>query len=74
MDHMLAADGKQISDPKSIAKALIDAVECELPPLHLPLGEDAYSGIERHLSRTVEDISLGRETSLATGYHAVAPW
>lgn len=60
--------GKQFSDPRKIARLLIEITESENPPLHLPLGEDAYHKIEEQLSKITEEIVRWREKGSATGY------
>jgi len=64
--------GKEFSDPRRIAEVLIETVESENPPLHLPLGEDSYNGIQNHLDKISKEISERREKSLATGYKMLA--
>lgn len=60
--------GRQFSDPQKIARLLIEITESENPPLHLPLGEDAYHKIEEQLSKITEEIARWREKGSATGY------
>lgn len=64
--------GSEFSDPRRIAEVLIETVESENPPLHLPLGEDSYNGIQNHLDKISKEISERREKSLATGYKTAA--
>jgi len=64
--------GLQLSDPRRVAEVLIEVSENENPPLHLPLGEDSYSGIQNQLDKISKEISQWRETSLATGYQTAA--
>lgn len=58
----------QLSDPRRVAEALIEIAESENPPLHLPLGEDSYDGIQNHLEKLKQEIAEWREISLDTGY------
>ena len=58
----------QLSDPRRVAEALIEIVESENPPLHLPLGEDSYNGIQNHLEKIKQEIAERREISVDTGY------
>jgi NAD(P)-dependent dehydrogenase (short-subunit alcohol dehydrogenase family) len=62
----------QLSDPRRIAEVLIEVVESENPPLHLPLGEDSYNGIQNHLDKISKEISERREQSIDTGYKTAA--
>ena len=69
-NYLSEGDGKQFSDPHKIAKVLIEVVESENPPLHLPLGEDAYPKIEEQFDKIMKEISLWREKGSNTGYQS----
>lgn len=58
----------QLSDPRRISEVLIEIVESENPPLHLPLGEDSYNGIQAALDKIKQEIVERREQSISTGY------
>lgn len=60
--------GKQFSDPHKIARLLVEITESDNPPLHLPLGEDAYHKIEEQFNRVTGEIARWRERGSATGY------
>lgn len=62
----------QLSDPRRLAEVLIEVAETENPPLHLPLGEDSYNGIQAHLDKIKQEISEWREKSIDTGYKTAA--
>ena len=64
--------GAQLSDPRRVAEILIEVSESENPPLHLPLGEDSYNGIQNQLEKISKEIAKWRETSIATGYQTAA--
>lgn len=64
--------GLQLSDPRRVAEVLIEVAETENPPLHLPLGEDSYNGIQNQLDKISKEISEWRETSIDTGYKTAA--
>jgi NADP-dependent 3-hydroxy acid dehydrogenase YdfG len=64
--------GLQLSDPRRVAEVLIEVSETENPPLHLPLGEDSYNGIQNQLDKISKEIAEWRETSIATGYQTAA--
>lgn len=72
INRLAMVDGKQFSDPHKIARLLIEITEIENPPLHLPLGEDAYTAIEDQFKNLLEEISLWREKGIATGCKSVA--
>lgn len=61
-----------LSDPRRLAEILIEISEIENPPLHLPLGEDSYNGIQEQLAKISKDIAEWRETSINTGYKTAA--
>ena len=61
-----------LSDPRRLAEILIEVAETENPPLHLPLGEDSYDGIQNQLEKISKDIAEWRETSINTGYKTIA--
>lgn len=60
------------NDPRRIAEILIEITESENPPLHLPLGEDSYAGIQNQLDKVSKEISELREKSISTGYKTAA--
>lgn len=53
-------------DPKLIAKAIIDAVNSDDVPKHLPLGEFAYHGGLDNLQALVKEIKSHQDISLST--------
>jgi NAD(P)-dependent dehydrogenase (short-subunit alcohol dehydrogenase family) len=67
-EYLTKTDGTQNSDPRTIARSLIEIAETDRPPFHVPLGEDAYQVIEQQLHTIGEAIRLGRERSLTTGH------
>ncbi|NNF00509.1 MAG: SDR family NAD(P)-dependent oxidoreductase [Pyrinomonadaceae bacterium] len=56
----------QPGDPVKGAKAMIDMVEAENPPLRLPLGEDAVTAIDEKLEAVRQDINEWREVAIDT--------
>lgn len=66
------SEGLQLSDPRRLAEVLIEIAETENPPLHLPLGEDSYNGIQAQLDKISKEIAEWREKSVATGYRTAA--
>jgi NAD(P)-dependent dehydrogenase (short-subunit alcohol dehydrogenase family) len=64
--------GMQLSDSRSVAEALIEVAESENPPLHLPLGEDSYNGIQAQLDKISKEISEWRERAIETTFDAAA--
>ena len=64
--------GDGLSDPRRVAEILVETVESENPPLHLPLGEDSYNAIQNQLEKISQEIAERREQSLATGFRTAA--
>jgi NAD(P)-dependent dehydrogenase (short-subunit alcohol dehydrogenase family) len=58
----------QPGDPRKAARAVIEAITSENPPLRLPLGADALERIETKLSRVTADLATWRELSLSTDF------
>lgn len=67
--YLSDGNGKQFSDPHKIAKLLIEITEDENPPLHIPLGEDAYIKIEEQLNKIKKEIALWKEKGSETGFN-----
>lgn len=61
-------DGKQAGDPVKAVHVMLEAVNSEAPPLHLPLGPAAYGIAERKLAAFREDIDAWREVAIATDF------
>jgi NAD(P)-dependent dehydrogenase (short-subunit alcohol dehydrogenase family) len=59
-------DGNQPGDPGRAAKAIIAAVDAEEPPLRLPLGELALTGIRKKLEGQLNELEAWRELSATT--------
>jgi hypothetical protein len=53
-------------------RIIIEAVESENPPFHLPIGLDAYEAIEAKLERVRQGISSWRERAIKTSFDAAA--
>jgi len=64
-------DGKQPGDPRKAARAIIEVVEAENPPLRLPLGEDAITTIEAKLDSVRADIAPWRELGVNTAFEGM---
>jgi len=66
IDAMGEYHNNQPGDPVKGAKAMIDMIETENPPLRLPLGEDAVTAIEEKLNSVRENIDQWREIAVNT--------
>lgn len=60
--------GTQPGDPVKGAKAIIKAVESENPPLRLPLGKMAYTGILEKLKLVENNLKLWEEVAINTSF------
>ena len=62
-DNIRGASGAQPGDPKRAAKAMIQVVETENPPLRLLLGKAAVKGAFEKLEELKEDFTTWKEVS-----------
>jgi NAD(P)-dependent dehydrogenase (short-subunit alcohol dehydrogenase family) len=65
-------DSTSAGDPYKAVRIIIEAVESENPPFHLPIGLDAYEAIEAKLERVRQEISIWRERAIKTSFDAAA--
>ncbi|WP_292946047.1 oxidoreductase [Mucilaginibacter sp. 44-25] len=66
----LNMNGQQAGDPEKAAKAIIDVVGEENPPLYLLLGSDAYDRAMSKLDRMEKEFKLNEELSRSMAYSA----
>lgn len=66
----LNMNGQQPGDPVKAAKAIIDVVGEENPPLYLLLGSDAYDRAMSKLDRMEKEFKLNEELSRSMAYSA----
>jgi NAD(P)-dependent dehydrogenase (short-subunit alcohol dehydrogenase family) len=66
-------DGRQAGDPAKAVAVILQAVDADDPPLHLPLGPAAHRTAERKLEAFRADIAAWREVSIATDFDVHAP-
>ncbi|MDN4591825.1 short-chain dehydrogenase/reductase [Xenophilus aerolatus] len=63
-------DGKQAGDPMKAVAVMLQAIDAEHPPLHLPLGPAAHRIAEQKLAALRADIDAWRDRSIATDFDA----
>jgi NAD(P)-dependent dehydrogenase (short-subunit alcohol dehydrogenase family) len=63
-------DGSQPNDPARVAQSIIRATEQDEPPLHLPLGEQAFAGIRQHLSKRGEELDQTHPLGVGTAFES----
>ncbi|WP_421700836.1 oxidoreductase [Ancylobacter sp.] len=63
-------DGRQAGDPAKAVAVMLQAVDAESPPLHLPIGPRAHAIAEQKLGAFRADIAAWRELSIATDFDA----
>ncbi|MEP9360076.1 SDR family NAD(P)-dependent oxidoreductase [Sphingomonas sp. KR3-1] len=63
-----ASNGKQRGDPRLGARAILDVVASDSPPLRLPLGSDAVGLIERFDKARLAELEQWRAVSLSTDF------
>ncbi|WP_019565603.1 oxidoreductase [Agrobacterium sp. 10MFCol1.1] len=61
-------DGNQAGDPDKAIAVILQAVDTDDAPLHLPLGPAAHSIAERKLASFRRDIDTWRDISIATDF------
>ncbi|MFD2140584.1 oxidoreductase [Ancylobacter oerskovii] len=61
-------DGRQAGDPAKAVAVMLQAVDAEHPPLHLPIGPRAHAVAERKLDAFRADIAAWRDISIATDF------
>ncbi|MEZ2416374.1 oxidoreductase [Luteibacter sp. RCC_6_2] len=61
-------DGKQAGDPDKAVAVILQAVDADEPPLHLPLGPVAHDIVERKLAAFRRDIDAWRDVSIKTDF------
>jgi NAD(P)-dependent dehydrogenase (short-subunit alcohol dehydrogenase family) len=63
-------DGQQPNDPERVAKAIVEAVDADEPPLRLPLGQEAVRAIRAKLDRLARDLDAWEHLSGSTSFAA----
>ncbi|MBB4839679.1 NAD(P)-dependent dehydrogenase (short-subunit alcohol dehydrogenase family) [Sphingomonas kyeonggiensis] len=63
-----AYNGKQPGDPHRGARAILEVVRSDAPPLRLPLGSDAVGAIERGDRARLEELERWRTLSISTDF------
>ncbi len=61
-------DGRQAGDPAKAVEVILQAIDSDAPPLHLPLGPVAIQTAERKLSGFQRDLDQWRKISIATDF------
>jgi NAD(P)-dependent dehydrogenase (short-subunit alcohol dehydrogenase family) len=64
----VAYDGKQPGDPRRGARAILEIVSMDAPPLRLPLGSDAVAAIERSDRTRLDELERWRPLSISTDF------
>jgi NAD(P)-dependent dehydrogenase (short-subunit alcohol dehydrogenase family) len=63
-------DGSQPNDPARVAQAIIRATDQDEPPLHLPLGEQAFAGIRERLSERAQELDRTQPLGVGTAFES----
>ncbi len=58
--------GKQLGDPRKAARAMLDVVDCEVPPAHLLLGSDALNLVREKYLAALEDLARWERLTRST--------
>ena len=67
-ERYLAADGKQPGDPERAAEIFMQLSEADQPPLHLYLGQDAYSRASAKLTAMTKEIEEWKSTTISADF------
>lgn len=67
-----AKDGKQAGDPARAAKALLQVLDSDKPPVHLVLGSDAVRLVEQGQRQLADDLAAWSDLSASTDFAAGA--
>jgi NAD(P)-dependent dehydrogenase (short-subunit alcohol dehydrogenase family) len=67
-ERFLTMDGSQPNDPARGARAIIQAVEAEDPPLRLPLGPEAFQMIRAKLDEQRRELDVWKPLGAATAF------
>lgn len=67
-DYRERNDGRQAGDPAKAVAVMLQAVDADNPPLHLPLGPAAHRTAARKLEAFRADIAAWRDLSIATDF------
>ena len=65
-----AGDGAQPGDPAKAAALIIEALEADETPLHLPLGDDGVTAVLDHLDQVRAQVTTWSAKSRATAFDA----
>lgn len=61
-------NGRQAGDPVKAVRVLLKAVDADDPPLHLPLGEPAYTATRAKVDRLLQSMRTWEADATATGF------
>ena len=68
IDIMNQFNGQQPGDPEKLAKAVINTVVKENPPLHLIMGSDAYERVTEYYQSQLLELEKWKEISFSTNF------
>jgi NAD(P)-dependent dehydrogenase (short-subunit alcohol dehydrogenase family) len=70
LDWFAELEGQQPNDPERVARAIVEAVDADEPPLRLALGDEAVSAIRAKLERQARDLDAWEHLSGSTSFAA----
>ncbi|HJU26853.1 MAG TPA: oxidoreductase [Rhodanobacteraceae bacterium] len=73
LDWFAHLHGTQPGDPDRVARAIIEAVEADEPPLHLALGELALGTIRKKLEERSRELEAWEKLSASTDFDSARP-
>jgi NAD(P)-dependent dehydrogenase (short-subunit alcohol dehydrogenase family) len=66
--HAVAVNHRQLGNPELLAKALLEIVDAENPPLRMPFGSDTVAAIEAKNAFVAEELKQWRSLALSTDF------
>ena len=72
LGYLAEIKGKQIGDPARGARAILAAVDAEIPPLHLLLGSDALRRAREREDAVIEEMDRWEDVTRSTDFPAQA--
>jgi NAD(P)-dependent dehydrogenase (short-subunit alcohol dehydrogenase family) len=63
-----ALNGSQAGDPARIGRAIVQVTALPSPPLHLPLGSDAFYGLQAGLKKIIDEVEELKAISVSTDF------
>jgi len=67
-DYRQNNDGRQPGDPNKAIAVILQAIDADIPPLHLPLGPRAYELANKKFTAFAADMAAWRDSAISTDF------